>query len=677
MIGHISLIMALIVSILTVLAYSIGQKTGLKALFKVGKSGVIVICGLFTVASIWLFYLLFTRDFQNAYVFGYTSSDLPWFYTFSAFWAGQEGSLLLWAWISSILIVIVVKGSRYYDKNTSHAATILIGINIAFLILLIFFSNPFERLEYLPPDGYGLNPVLRDPGMVIHPPVLFLGYAGFAVPFAFAMAGLLTGDDNWIKRARSWVLFAWISLGVGIALGGWWAYHALGWGGYWAWDPVENASLLPWLTGTALLHSMIIQDKRGGMKVWNILLAIFTFVLIIYGTFLTRSGASPLHSFEDSGSSIIYLGFIAVLLISSLGLLFLKLRNLEGRELYESLLSKETTFLTNILIFVVLTLVILLGTLYPLISQAMMGFQVDVGADYYNNITVPIGGFLILLIGICPLLAWKKTSPDRLKKLFIFPIILSIIASIIAFAHGIVHFYAVCTVFISVFTISTHGIEFLKASRSKDKYALSNLLNAIGRNHRRYGGYVVHLAIVIMVIGIIGSSVYDNEETFILGLSESYEMDEYAFTYGGTVTNSTSDKESYIAIMDITKDGDRTSTATPSVERFTKWGVKGNVYIYGTGFEDIYIIYGPEANNRFDFFYENYVNGQGVFSVKILPLISLIWFGTLIMFLGTLLALSPDVGKVDDEISKKKSLEDARYDKRFEEELRKFKEGKK
>ncbi|MDY6865228.1 MAG: cytochrome c-type biogenesis CcmF C-terminal domain-containing protein [Halobacteriota archaeon] len=661
MIGYISLVLAIIVSVLTMLSYAYWHRSHRREFIEVGRNGVYIICGLLSFASIWLFYLLFTRDFQNIYVWGYTSNDLSWFYTFSAFWAGKEGSLLLWSWMLSIMIALVVRRSKN-DKFITYATPILVGINIAFLIVLVFISNPFERTHFIPTDGFGMNPVLQDPGMVIHPPVLFLGYAGFAIPFAYVLAGLLSGDDTWNKRSRYWVLVSWISLGLGISLGGWWSYHVLGWGGYWAWDPVENASLLPWLISTALLHSMIIQDKRDGLKVTNILLGIFTFILIIYGTFLTRSGVlSSVHAYAESQSAIFYLGFIAVLLITALGVLISRYKTIQSKELSDSILSKDTSFLVNVIIFVVLTLVVFLGTIYPLISELFTGSQVDVGLDYYNSLSVPVGGFLILLIGVCPMLAWKRTSSERLKSSFMYPTIISLFISVIAFALGIRHFYAVCTAFISTFTLSTHFMEFLKAARSDERYSLDKLLKAVGKNHRKYGGYVVHIAIVIMVIGIIGSSVYDTEVIKMLDVGESYDVDEYRLVFEGVRRESDISKMSQVAGLSIYEGEKLKTVATPSIDIYSKFQDQSikRVYIHGTVAKDIYIIY------------EGSEGSVSLFTIRTVPLISLIWFGTLVMFLGTILALAPDTGTTTT------SSESSKYDNRFEKEFKKFKEGKK
>ena len=658
MIGAASIILALVLSIFTVLAYFFGIKRGQKRLIEVGQNGVFLICGLLTIATIWLFYLLFTRDFQNAYVYGYTSRDLPLIYTFSAFWAGQEGSLLLWAWINSLFVTIILRVSKD-DRFTPYVAPILVGINIAFLLLLVFISNPFTRLGIIPSDGYGLNPVLQDPGMVIHPPILFLGYAGFAIPLAYAISGLILEDGGWIRRSRTWCLFSWINLGVGIALGGWWSYHVLGWGGYWAWDPVENASLLPWLTSTALLHSSMVQEKKNKMKVWNAILAICTFVLIIYGTFLTRSGIlSSVHAYAESGSAIFFMGFIMVLLMFSIGLLVVKLKTLESEEVFEPAISKETSFLVANLIFVVLTLVILLGTAFPLISEAVRGYQVDVGRGYYDQIAVPIGGVLVLLIGICPLLAWKKTSRDKLKSSYTYPAVISIIASIVAFVIGIRHFYAVSTVFVSFFAFSTHLPEFFKLVRSKDP------AKSFVKNHRRYGAYIIHISVVLMVIGIIGSSVYDIEETFVLQGGDSYHIGDFDLIFRNTMVAPGTDasKETIVAIVDAYRDDKLISRTTPKIEYYAKLDeALRRVYIKSTALKDLYIIF------------DGYEGSYATFTVKIVPMINFIWVGVVIMLLGTIVAVLPDKKPQKEESIKKPK---SNMEKRFEMEFKEFKKDK-
>ncbi|MDY6931571.1 MAG: cytochrome c-type biogenesis CcmF C-terminal domain-containing protein, partial [Halobacteriota archaeon] len=393
-------------------------------------------------------------------------------------------------------------------------------------------------------------------------------------------------------------------------------------------------------------------------------LAVFTFILIIYGTFLTRSGVlSSVHAYAESQSAFFYLAFIFVLILTALGILSLRYKTIKSKELYDSVLSKDTSFLANIIIFVILTLVVFLGTIYPLISELMTGSQVNVGLDYYNSLTVPVGGFLILLIGICPMLAWKRTSRERLRSSFTYPMVISLIVSVIAFALGIRHFYAVCTAFVATFTLSTHCMEFLKAARSNEKYSLDKLLSAIGKNHRKYGGYVVHIAIVIMVIGIIGSSVYDTEVIKMLDVGESYDVDEYRLVFEGVRRESDTSKMSQVAGLSIYEGNDLKTVATPSIDTYTKFQDQSikRVYIHSTFAKDIYIIY------------EGSEGSVSLFTIKTTPLISLIWFGTLVMFLGTILALAPDDGSKTISTSS----ESSKYDNRFEKEFKKFKEGKK
>lgn len=425
-------------TVITVYFHIYGMHKGQHHIIEYGRKYVPLICVFLSFTSLWLFYLLLTRDFQTAYVAYYTSRDLSLFYTISAFWAGQQGSLLLWAWFLSIFVTIVALTDKKYDRITQHATSILLMILSFFLLVLTTASNPFEKLGFTPVDGVGLNPLLQDPGMWIHPPTTFLGYAGFTVPFAFAMAGLLTENDNWVYRVRGWTLFSWIFLGIGIGLGGWWSYHVLGWGGYWAWDPVENASLMPWLTGTAFLHSIMIQEGKRGMKVWNMLLIIFTFTLVIYATLLTRSGIlQSVHAFGESPIVPYFTGFILTMLGASLILLIKKSQFLRSENIFEAYLSKETSFLFNNLIFIVLALVVFLGTTFPLLSEALRGYQVSVGPGYFNQTFLPLAALLVLLAGICPLIAWRKASVASLKKNFTYPSILTAVVTAGAYILGV------------------------------------------------------------------------------------------------------------------------------------------------------------------------------------------------------------------------------------------------
>jgi len=412
--GSFSLWLAFIVSAYALIASLVGVKIKSLKWIKSGENAVFAVSGLLTLASIVLIYAFLIHDFQIQYVAEHSSRSLPLVYRLSALWAGQEGSLLLWEWLLAVFASLILLQNRGKNEQLlPYVVAVMMGISFFFLGLLVFTSRPFLELPSFLSDGRGLNPLLQNPGMIIHPPTLFIGYVGFSVPFAFAIAALLSGQlgDTWIKSTRRWVLFSWLFLGLGNLFGAQWAYVELGWGGYWAWDPIENASLLPWLTGTAYLHSVMIQERRGMLKVWNMVLIILTFTLTLFGTFLVRSGIlSSVHAFAVSPLlGTLFLTFIGGVLLFSFILLLGRLELLRSENELDSLLSRESTFLFNNLILVGAAFAIFWGTVFPLISEAVRGVKITVGPPFYNQIMVPIGLALLLLTGICPLISWRRT----------------------------------------------------------------------------------------------------------------------------------------------------------------------------------------------------------------------------------------------------------------------------
>ncbi len=378
--------------------------------------------GLLTIASGILLHAFVTRNFEVQYVYHYSDKALPMFYTVTAFWAGQEGSILLWVWVLSLFSIMVSAQNRHTNREMMPYIIAVLMATCLFLVsTMVFVTPPFESFYFCPPDGKGLNPLLQNPGMIWHPPTLYLGYVGFTIPFAFAIAAMITGnlDDDWIKTTRRWTLFSWTMLTAGIILGGQWAYVELGWGGYWAWDPVENASFMPWLTGTAYLHSVMIQEKKNMLKIWNMVLIVTTFALCIFGTYITRSGViSSVHSFGESNLGPFFMTFLVVIILLSGILLALRYNDLKSENELDSLLCRESTFLYNNLILVAICLVVFVGTVWPLVSEIASGAKSTVTAAYFDKINVPIGLALLILMGICPLIAWRKTSVQNLKRSF-------------------------------------------------------------------------------------------------------------------------------------------------------------------------------------------------------------------------------------------------------------------
>ncbi len=425
-IGNIALWITLFVALWASVVGFIAGRTHRPELARSAERSIFVMWGLLVIAAVALMRALLTHDFNVEYVAAYTSRNLPVFYTWSSFYAGQKGSLLLWALVVSTFgsVALLVNRGKYKDLTPYVAATLAVVV-VFFVATMVFASNPFERLGFTPPDGRGLNPQLQNPGMVFHPPMLYLGYTSISVPFAFAVAALLSGrlDTGWLHAIRRWTLVSWLFLSCGIVLGMWWAYVELGWGGYWAWDPVENASFLPWLTMTAFLHSVMIQEKRGMLKKWNIGLVVGSFLLSIFGTFLTRSGViSSVHSFSQSNVGWFFLVFLVLAAVLGFGLLAWRWPMLEAEVKLESVVSREGAFLFNNLILIVIAFAVFWLTLFPVISEALRGTKVTVGPPAFNLVNIPLGLMLLLLTGIGPLIAWRRASPENLKRQFLWPV---------------------------------------------------------------------------------------------------------------------------------------------------------------------------------------------------------------------------------------------------------------
>ncbi len=492
--GLFSLILALVVCAYSLIAVAKGVRTKSLKWIKSSQNAVIAVGGLVSLAGVILIYSFVVNDFHLQYVAEHSAINLPLAYRLSAFWAGQEGSLLLWEWLLALFAVILIIQNRLKNKELMpYVSAIMMAISLFFLILLIFVTKPFRLLSFLPSDGSGLNPLLQNPGMVLHPPAVFLGYVGFSVPFAFAIAALMTRQlgNTWIISTRKWVLFSWLCLSIGNLLGAQWAYMELGWGGYWAWDPVENASLIPWLTATAYLHSVMIQERRGMLKVWNMVLIIITFALTIFGTFIVRSGIlSSVHSFALSPLlGVLFLTFIGLILILSFTLLLSRRNLLKGENELDSLLSRESTFLFNNLILVGAAFAIFWGTIFPLISEAVRGTKITVGPPFYNQIMIPIGLALLLLTAICPLISWRKASGKNLRRNFLYPLIISVIGGVVILRWTIQHPYALISFVLAIFVATTIIIEFVRGTKARKEMTkegyLKSFFSLITRNKRR------------------------------------------------------------------------------------------------------------------------------------------------------------------------------------------------
>jgi len=575
--GQLSLFFTILICLWTIFVLAHGLKNGSRDYVKSGRRSVNCIFFLVTLASLALVYGFVKQDFSIKYVAKHSSRDLPMFYTISAFWAGQEGSILFWLWLLTLFATILVWWSRKEDEGslTNHALLTVVIAELFFAFVTMFLSNPFERLPQgmIPQDGTGLNPLLQNPGMVIHPPTLFIGYAGFTVPFAYVVGALLSGrnDNLWVSQSRPWTMASWMFLTIGIAFGGLWAYEELGWGGYWAWDPIENASLMPWLVATAFLHAVIIQERRNMLKIWNIVLITLTFELCLFGTFLTRSGiVTSVHAFTESNLPSIFLIFIATSSFTVLGLSILRRKELKATNRFDALLSRESAFLLNTLILLGLTFVTFWGTMYPLISEAFTGKKISLGESFFNITSRPIGLALLILTGICPLLAWRRARVKNFTNNFLPPLVVAFIGSIVSwFVYKHLGIYSLICIFASIFVLITILMEFYRGTVARAKRNEGDIFSAffglIWRNKRRYGGYIVHIGIVMVFIGIMGSTGFKTKVEETVAKGDAFQVGRYTVTYVKRISDQKRNARLEGVELAVTNSGKRVTTLSPTM----------------------------------------------------------------------------------------------------------------
>ena len=637
--GPIFLVLALACSVWAVVAAFTGSSRKSSELVLSSKNATIAASIFLTIAMLALVQALLASDFRYEYVASYTSRALPGFYKFTALWAGQAGSLMLWAWILMLYTLAVLFTFRNrMTRIIPYVIGILMVIAVFFVALVVFAAKPFAMLPAIPPDGHGLNPLLQHWAMIIHPPILYLGYVGFAVPFAFAIAALLSGEvgNEWVKNIRRWTLVPWFFLGIGMLLGGKWAYMELGWGGYWAWDPVENAAFMPWLTGTAFLHSIIIQEKKDMLKIWNMVLVILTFTLSIFGTFLTRSGViSSVHSFSASSVGPLFLAFVFLILIASFGILFMRSYLLKSEVRIESMVSREAAFLVNNVIFVGACFAVFWGTIFPVVTEAVRGVKITVGPPFFNSVNTPIFLFLLFLTGVGPLVAWRKSSIQHLKKQFLQPLLAGVIGAALLWFLGIRHVYALISFALSIFVTATIVSEFHRGARARMKTKGENYftasINLIRRNQRRYGGYIVHFAIVLIFIGVTGTA-FDQEYELSLNEGESYTAGHYEVTYKGY--RSTQDKHRQVleTVLDLRRDGKFIKQIYPQRHfYFAQEQPTTEISAYSTLAEDFYVVFiGIDEKTM-----------AASFKFYLKPLVTWIWIGGMVLTIGTVICLVP------------------------------------
>ena len=538
--GTIALMIALAACLYGTVVPHLGVRTNNWNLIRSAQNASIISFFLIAIASGVLIHALVISDFSIFYVWRNSSVDMPMFFKVTAFWGGLEGSLLFWILVQSFFAMVVAFRYQYSNREIiPYVIATLNGILCFLLVLLLGWSNPLDLQATIPAEGRGLNPLLQHIAMVVHPPSLYLGFIGFSVPFAFAIAGMIRGklDNEWVLTTRRWTLVSWYFLSMGLILGGQWAYEELGWGGFWAWDPVENAAFMPWLTGTAFLHSVMIQEKRNMLKIWNVVLIIITYGLTIIGTFLTRSGVvNSVHSFTQSEIGPAFLVFLAVVLVVGFALLFRRIQMLESEHKMEAVLCRENAFLVQNVIFVGMAFTVLLGTTFPLLAEAIRGTKLSIQAPFFNTIMAPMGYVLFFLMGTGTVLAWRKSSKESLRRNFQNPMITATVGTIILAVFIPFHLEAFTIFWIAIFVTVTILIEVGKAAHVKGKQLqagpLVGMIHVFQRNQRRYGGLVIHLGVVLMFLGFAGT-FFSEERDLTLEREEMVPLNAYYLKFTG------------------------------------------------------------------------------------------------------------------------------------------------
>jgi len=640
--GHIAIVAAMVVAVYTVIAGPLGIRLRAPELLSSSYNGVFAAAGLMTVASATLLAAFLTHDYSIRYVAEHSSRDMPTSLIAAAFYGGQAGSLLYWAWTLSLFSAIVAYQQRRADRQMmAYVRSTLMVVLAFFGLLLGFVASPFEKMAVVPADGLGLNPLLYDLGMLYHPPMLLAGYMSWTIPFAFAMGALLTGklDAGWLRTVRRYALVAWAILGIGNMLGAWWAYRVLGWGGFWGWDPVENSAIMPWLIGTAFIHSIMIQERRGMLKVWNMALVMTAFFLSIFGTFVVRSGViNSVHSFAQSSIGPYFLTFLTLIVGTSLAILYVRLPALRSENQLDSMLSREASFLLNNLLFIGLVFAIFWGTIFPLVSEAVQGTKITVGPPFFNQVAGPIIILLLALMGIGPLMPWRKGSRQTLVRIFAWPAAFGLVtAAAVGLLAGFGQPKALIAIGCCGFVVATIALELYRGTVARHQATGENYLHALGglisRNNRRYGGYLVHLGIVMVAVAVTAATMFQAERAARLKPGESMSIGSYRLTYNGLGERSEPGVRIVDARLVLEEQGRIVDTMDPDRRFYRNFERQPStsVAIRTTAFEDLYIVLtGWETD------------GSASFMVFVNPFMIWLWLGGLVAFSGMLIAVWPD-----------------------------------
>ncbi len=581
-----------------------------------------------------------TFDFSVRYVALNTSLGTPFYYRITALWGALEGSIILWTFMLSVYTLIVIaRYRRTQPQLYPWVLAVMLGLSAFFLLVMTVPAPPFQRLAPVPTDGRGLNPLLEDSGMITHPVALYLGFTGFTVPFAFAMAALIIGrtGEEWITITRRWTIVAWYFLSLGLLIGGWWSYHVLGWGGYWAWDPVENAAFMPWLTGTAFLHSVMIQERRRMLKLWNLTLIILTFSLTLFGTFLTRSGIiGSVHAFSQGSVGQFFLAFLALVVLGAFSLLAWRLDRLKGQGELDSIVSRESAFLLNNLFLVAAAFTVFFGTVFPLLSEAITGTKVSVGAPFFNQVNIPIFLTLIFLMGVGPLIAWRRASAENLRRNFLKPVGIGVAAAAGCRLLGVGNALVLVCLGLVAFVAATIVMDFARAVRARRRTGDGWLDATWGlalRQNRRYGGFVVHLGILVLAVGVAGSQAWSTQTEVTLGRGESAQIAGYTIRFEGLHGEEESNHAKVVGTFAVSDARGPYTVLTPAKKFYPQEQTPIAAVDYRLGFlEDLYLVLGEFARD----------GSHATIKVQVNRMVSWLWMGGLVLTLGAALAILPE-----------------------------------
>ena len=658
-IGLIALTIAFLASVYATFVSLFGGQYGRSLWVDSARNAALLVFLLLTIPVLVIVYSLYVYDFSLAYVYDVSSRAMSSFLRVTALWGGQQGSVLFWAWLMSAFVSVVLLRKWERDRELMPYVIFVAMLTTTFFVgVVLFITNPFTRIWhvpgaqevtqslfaptnamlYTPEDGNGLNPLLRHFGMIGHPPTTYLGFTGFVIPFAFAIAALITGqsrNDEWIVTTRRWTLFAWIFLSIGLILGGRWAYDVLGWGGFWGWDPVENAMLMPWLTGTAFLHSVMMTEKRGMLKKWNMILIILTYSLSLFGTFITRTGViSSVHAFSKSALGPAFFAFIGLTFIGSVTILYLRWDTLKSEHSLESFLSREAAFVLQNMLFLAITFAVFWGTVFPLISELVTGTKITVGPPYFKMVTGPLFFALVLLMGIAPLFAWRKQAARSLGRAMWIPFLASILLSIVwGFAHRM-HPASIFGLWLVTFALSAILAEFWKGIQARHAARGENpfvaLVNLIRRNHRRYGGYIIHLGVVLIALGFIGDAYFKQETQGTISQGEVLNIGGYKLQFRELLGYAGSDGRDIVeAVTKLSQDGKFIRELHPRRDYFVVQEQPVSVPgVYSTPGVDFYVLLVGWDE----------LGTTATFKIYVNSMINMVWIGGILMILGTIIA---------------------------------------